>query len=51
VRRADTEATKADLPRILEICREASDWRRTLNQKLLTFMEEYPDGFLVAAGR
>ena len=42
------KATKADLPRILEICREAFRLEADSESELLTFMEEYPDGFLVA---
>jgi ribosomal protein S18 acetylase RimI-like enzyme len=42
------KATKADLPAILEICREAFRLEANSESELLAFMEEYPDGFLVA---
>jgi ribosomal protein S18 acetylase RimI-like enzyme len=41
-------ATETDLPRILEICREAFGLEANSESELLGFMEEYPDGFLVA---
>jgi ribosomal protein S18 acetylase RimI-like enzyme len=40
-------ATRADLPAILEICREAFRLEANSESELLAFMEEYPDGFLV----
>jgi len=42
------KATEADLPHILEICREAFRLEANSESELLAFMEEYPDGFLVA---
>ncbi len=41
------KATRADLPHILEICREAFRLEANSESELLAFMEEYPDGFLV----
>ena len=42
------KATEADLPHILEICREAFGLEANSESELLALMEKYPDGFLVA---
>jgi ribosomal protein S18 acetylase RimI-like enzyme len=42
------KATEDDLPRILEICREAFRLEANSESQLLAFLREYPDGFVVA---
>jgi len=42
------KATEADLPHILEVCREAFGLEANSESELLALMEKYPDGFLVA---
>jgi len=42
------KATEADLPQIMEICREAFRLEADSESELRAFMEDNPDGFLVA---
>ena len=42
------KATEADMPRILEICQESLRIEANSGSELLAFLEQYPDGFLVA---